>query len=370
MKVGVLTFSEADNYGAMLQAFALIQTIKSIGCDCSLIRYRNKNIWKSYNYVGLSERHSFLNYLKKNFELCLFKKRKQAFEEFRAQCNITKVFSEDDVYSLAKIYDKFVVGSDQVWNPRNTLNDKHFLLDFISDSNKKISYAASFGNVRYFNEFGENALKLLDDFSYISCRENDGSIFIKEKLNKPAQVVLDPVLLLDKKSWNNVIYDKSNIHAEYIFVYSLQPNIELIKYVSLLSKNLHLRVIVIPAIINSVFKNKRIKRSKVVLNAGPNEMLELIKNAKCVVTDSFHGTALSIVFEKQFCVFKDHKKDNTNSRIETMLNALNLLDRCTVDCGCNIDIMSPIDYKSVNSILEKKRAEAVSYLKKSLILSL
>ena len=164
MRIGILTFSEADNYGAMLQAYALATIISKIGHECLIIRYRNQNIWKAYNYVGLKHRPSAKSFFKKNIELFLFRKRRVAFESFRQKLPITKTIidpkTELNLYNI----DKYIVGSDQVWNPRNTQNDTAYLLDFLKDDDKKIAYAASFGNVGFFEElyfFNTACLRLL-----------------------------------------------------------------------------------------------------------------------------------------------------------------------------------------------------------------
>ena len=364
-KVGILTFSEADNYGAMLQAYALQKYVSAMGFNCNQIRYRNMTIWKAYHYVPLRERPSLISYIKKNVELFVFRKKRRKFEEFRATCKMTQVVSSDGLQDEAKKYDKIIVGSDQVWNPRNTNGDMHFLLDFVNDDNKKVAYAASLGNTEFFSEFGKNAPVYLSQIPSISVREEKAAQFIRTCFNLYCISVCDPVLLLDREEWKNCVSSTSH-KDEYVFVYLLKPNKELVKGVNSLLDSEGLKAYVVPGVVNVVYQAKNIKRSKIILDAGPIELISLLEGAKYVVTDSFHGTALSIVLQKQFAVFVDEGTDNTNSRIDNILAVCNLNNRQISDSK-KIDVVKcEIDFDKVRGKLDEYKKISKEFLRSAL----
>ncbi len=366
-KVGVLTFSEANNYGAMLQTYALQAYVNSLGYDCSVIRYRNKTIWKAYHYASVKERPSFFSYIKKNLELFAFRNRRKKFEAFRDKCNLTKVVYGSDLQTMAKEYDRIIVGSDQVWNPHNTEGDRHFLLDFVDDDSKKVAYAASFGNTSLFSEFGVDSEKLLAKIPHVSVREKQGQEYLRSQFNIDSECVCDPVLLLSRDEWKKQCVQCVDPEEQYIFVYLLKPNQELINSVNELAAKEGMKVFVIPGVINAASQAKRIKRSKVILDAGPGEMLSLIDGAKYMITDSFHGTALSIILQKQFVVFADQKAGNTNSRIESILSVCGLKDRIVhTSAEVTDSVKKTIDYRVVMEKLDQYKAASMEFLRESL----
>lgn len=364
MRVGVLTFSEADNYGAMLQAYALQKYLLTQGHDSELIRYRNNKIWNSYHYASIKTRGSLKNYIKKILELLLFRKRTNAFKKFREKLNLTEVVYGEKISDFERRYDKIIVGSDQVWNPRNSGGDVHFLLDFVQNDRKKIAYAVSLGNPDYFFEFGINAMEYVKRIPYISSREELGKTFLEEHTKRKVDCVCDPVFLLRKEQWYEIVGFKPNI--DYILVYSLDPNRELVQYVNRVSLEENLIVFFVPGIINTIIPALKIKKIKILYGIGPEDMISLISGAKYVVSDSFHGTALSIIMEKEFVTFISNSKSNTNSRIENLLELLGLDDRKMISLNDGIRITNSIDYKVVSNELEKYRTRSTEFLNTSI----
>lgn len=360
--IGILTFAEANNYGAMLQAYALQQCLCSLDIKNELIRYRNENIWSSYHFVRYRG-YSRLSQLKKAVELLLFLPKTKAFDIFREYLNITDVIEKRELPEKTRKYEKVIVGSDQVWNPRNTNSDRAFLLDFIDDNEKKIAYAASFGNPAFFSEFGEDAIELVKEIPCISVREESGKVFLQTRIPNTISVVCDPVFLLTKQQWEKII--RNNNESEYIFVYALTPNTEMLKYVKRLSHEEKLNVIVVPGVLNTIPPALRIKNCQIMLNAGPLDFVSLISNAKYIVTDSFHGTALSIIMEKNFVVFTKNSGGNTNSRIDNILDVCHLEDRKKINAtdGCNIK--NDIDYQVVGSLVNTYRNKSIQYIMKA-----
>lgn len=337
----ILTFNEADNYGAMCQAYALSAFINANLCHCVILNYHNDCIWSQFHFVPKFKH--FLN-IKRNIELLSQSKRRKKFNTFRKSLPLSEKCDRKSVANISKKFDKIIVGSDQVWNPKNTDADSTFLLDFC-ESRKKIAYAASFGNTDFFYAFGEQKENLLKDFSWISVRENDGKDFLTNRYGLLSKLVLDPTLLIKRDEWKKVAQFKYS--QKYIFVYQLKPDLDFVKSVQSFASKKGLSVISVPYLLRCYVQNKFKKGIKTKYNVGPAEFLGLILNAEYVLTDSFHGVALSIAMQKQFYVKLNPNKTNTNGRITSLLNLLNIEKR-TFEHLFELDNIS---YDAVNNIL-------------------
>jgi hypothetical protein len=269
---------------------------------------------------------------------------------------MTKPVSRAELNNIENNFDLFVVGSDCVWNDDITDMDSTYLLDFVRDNKKKGSYAASFG----FHEVDEKLVSyykpLLSEFSYINCREESGVNNVEKICNKSANLVLDPTILLSKADWSKIVIPHK-AEKKYIFVYQLSPSKLLEDTVYELQKKTGYDVITIPFPLGGMYK------TKIDLVAGPQEWIGYIRNAEYIVTDSFHGTVFSIIFEKQFfsCV------NENGTRIINILTQLGLKEYIyTNDCKPNIN-REPINYDFVTSVLNEKRKESIDILKEMII---
>ena len=357
MKIGILTFHMADNYGAILQAYALKEIIKSIENDVEIINYKQHSIEKNYKIIVFYKNNIFKSLIANivYFRTRIIKKRK--FNNFRKMyLNITsKVYKNS--YSING-KDIYIVGSDQVWNGNITNYDTTFFLDFCNKSNKKISYAASIGKdtltVKDL-DFIKNNISNLD---FISVRESTVIDTLKELTNKEIVRCLDPTLLINKNDWDKFIYN-TKINGNYLLIYSLTENQEILNVAKIISKKLNLNVLYINDTIRKVrYGFKKVKQ------VGPEDFLSLIKNAYFVVTDSFHGTAFSIIFNKDF-ITVPHK--TTGSRMISLLNLLKLDSRIiTNSTELNDEFDYHIDFKETNNILNIEKAKSFEFLKKSI----
>ncbi len=228
MKIGIVTWFHYKNYGTVLQAYALQSFLKSQGYKCELINYiplNNKTLIQKIKLGNFkkrilnkieSYRFKFLSEVEKE-EL---KKRNNKFEKFLNK-NIdftSKIYSYDDLLKLNDMFDCFICGSDQIWNPNN-LNGFYFL-DFVNDKRKKISYAPSFG-VKYIQPSKEIKIQQwINKFDKISVREEDGANILNNLTQKDVQVVVDPTLLLSSKIWKEISINPG-ITDDYILCYFL-----------------------------------------------------------------------------------------------------------------------------------------------------
>lgn len=359
-KVGILTFHNTTNYGAALQTYALQTKINSMGYKCDTIDYINKeieNLYKPKNIKSIKGIKQFAKYLLNNNNQ---KKVYNAFSKFyKEYMKFSRKVNKDNVYGLNNDYDKFIVGSDQVWNLNLSYQDQNYYLKFVDDNAKKNSYAASFGYNEVPEEYKEFTKNALSEFRNISVRENQGRDIIKAMLNRDASVVLDPTLLLEKKEWTDLINDeKVEKQNDYILLYIVSPNEEIIKFSRMLAKQHNCKILWIN---NTIKKLKNIKNIK---GCDPIEFLRYIENAKYVVTTSFHGVALSVALNKQFFYGLSKEKNNFNSRIISLVDILKICDRDIINYSN--EKTHNINYDETNIILEKQRKTSLEYLNKFL----
>ena len=308
MKIGILTFHNADNYGAVLQCYALQEYLKSkySNDDVFVIDYKNKAIEKSYKSIQL--RKSFLSNFTQllNFPR-LHKKRKQ-FSKFRSNyINLSKpCFSDFDI-----IY----YGSDQIWNTTLTNNDLvYFGQNF---SGRKIAYAVSDGGELEFSEAINNNLQ---KFESVLCREESLMNKIsKLNLKIPLKTVNDPVFLLSREEWLSI--SQKPKESGYILAYKIAQRLDFDNQAELLGKKLGKKVIQIVYLKSA--RKLFYRREKIIEGISPNLFIGYIANADFVITTSFHGTAFSIIFDKPFYVLEFEKR---NERIIELLKKHSLLD--------------------------------------------
>lgn len=363
-KVYTLTFCDTPNYGALLQAYALKKYLQISGYNCSIINYQNPK--RKYSQVsGLRKIRSIIwnNTFAKLFNS---KKRANLTSEFRNKyLSLSTVYSSpNELKSLNQDSDCFIVGSDQVWNPQNNGYDNAYLLSFVDEFKKRISYAASLGsaNETYLISNSE----LFKRFDALSVREKESAVLFKDKLGLSASTVIDPVFLLNKTDWINCLHlpdSSANIQdSGYVLCYVMPGNDELTNKIYNVAKAIadekSLKII-------TLGKKNYAKPIGIEIldgDAGPVEFMQYIQNASYVVTNSFHGTALSVVFRKQFyTVLKNGIK--RNSRMEDLLKMLSLSDRIIyTDQDLKKNVTSEIDYERSVRELNKQIEYAKQFL--------
>jgi hypothetical protein len=250
---------------------------------------------------------------------------------------------------LGTRYDFFVVGSDQVWNPTFPEFSELFFLTFVP-KHKRVAYAPSFGLSELPEEVKDNFSTWLSSMEYLSVREESGESIIRNLTGRDVPVVLDPTMLLTKEEWLRVSTPLKTVPKKpYILTYFLGTlDAKRGKEIKLFAKKNSLMIIQINELTSKYY------------TTGPGELISLINQATLILTDSFHGTVFSILFEKPFLTYKRVGRDDMYSRIETLFSLLHLENRE------NMRLSDPnlceIDYHEVKQLLEIERNKAFDYL--------
>lgn len=361
MKVGIVTWHYNPNYGGLVQAYALQETIKKLGYDTEFVNYRpDLNTSKKRIIRQIKDVYIML----KRPEL--YKGRKLKYKFIKEKLNVGKLYYSYD--ELSKEADSFynvgVCGSDQIWsNNTGTVNPLYYL-DFI-DEDKRISYAPSIGYNKISDNLVEDFKKYVNKIRFLSIREEKGAEIIKSLTSRDAKVVLDPSLLVSKENWLQEIKDKQEVspNGNYILLYVLGDNNDHVEYAKKLSEYTGYEIIALEA------KNSRLEGIKTV-SGDPFDFIELLNKASYILTDSFHGVALSINLEKQFATFKrfeDNESISQNSRIYNILNKTNLTDRLiSTNEPLSFFEENAIDYDLVTPLLEEERKSSLEFLSNSI----
>lgn len=376
-KIGIITILKVNNYGAELQAYATQRVLNNLRWKAEIIDYlfyKNPNFRKTAMAkplfpVNFNKRlkewlYPVILKLKELKAGEVSKTRKERFVQFhKAHTVMSRTYhSMDELYQAKLDYDVYVVGSDQVWNPGNYSSLNPYFLTFAPMDKKRISYASSFG----VSEIPQNALpfyrKHLSELSSISVRENTAVGLVRRLCGRDAQWVLDPTLLLGKSEWLQVSSNRYNMLGSFVLIYELTPCPYIVELASYISKEKQLNIV---RICKSAAKEDKDDSVYDIIDAGPAEFLELFAKASYVVTNSFHGTAFSINFEKLFYTVIPDRKNN-NSRQLSLLEMVGLKNRMIVENGCYPDLDSTIDYLQVAKKLTKEREQSISYLKKAI----
>lgn len=370
IKIGILTFHRANNYGAVLQNYALLQCIQSCGEYISVetIDYRCPEIEKPYisfvydpkgksgvaYWKGLIR--SFFRYIKNYSKI---RRRRKVFDSFRKKnLNMTNnCFYSNNVSEASHIFDLIVTGSDQVWNSKITGKKAAFVYSLGFCKNiKKISYAASAGSPQFIEKDTYSSIKGLDT---VSVREQNIKDFLEMDLGISARIDLDPVFLLDRDQWINISGNGRLIEGDYVFIYSVGDKMnEVLRIAKELALNNNYRVIHIDINI----KNKDNTESR--YGASPFEFVNLIQNASYIVASSFHAIAFSILMNKDFIAVPC---SGTGSRVTELLNEFGLTNR-VVDNYMEYSKRNfeTIDYSLQNKKIAIKRKESIDYLKNTI----
>lgn len=366
MKIDIITRHGTSNYGSLLQTYATQIILSNLGYDSEVIDYikyeeRGKNkaetflkrskIWNKNRFTRLiykiiqTPNHVIMYNKFKKFRMNLLKMTKEygSLEELKKYC------PEADIYCT---------GSDQVWGKIGTDEfDKTYFLDFVPQNKKCISYSASFGNDDICSNLKKELQKLLEKYDNLMVREESAIRIIEKYTNKSAKLVLDPTLLLSTEQWQNMT-TKIKETEKYILVYQLHDNKDFERYAKKFSIYKRLKLIRISPSIHNIFKTGKLKWLP-----SPEEFITYFANAEYILTDSFHATVFSLIFNKRFI---NILPSTTGTRIINILDIVGLQDRILKDFDDFKSIDRYIDFKKINKIIEKKRDESLDMLKKAL----
>ena len=334
-KIGIITYHRFINYGGVLQAYALARKLNEMGAEATVLDYRCE--W--LENVGNAKLHCKGISMKRK-ALKLASRNALIYKESRFSKFIHRYIpiSEKEYHSLKELetandeYDCFITGSDQVWNPRWPFDDAYFLR-FVKDSNKKYSYAASMGDRIIPKGKMEYYKKNLSDFKELSVRESSDAVEISNCTGRECLQHIDPVFLVKPEDWETMILNwetrfkaKSselmklwNKEKDYVLIYCVNEPDELVSKAKAYARENKMDVIFInPSIVQSIkFVGKKINM------ASPEEFLASFYHASAVFTNSFHGTAFSIIFGKDVFV-ETQSQGHINRRAENILRLAGL----------------------------------------------
>lgn len=352
MRIGILTFPGSPSFGASLQMAALYRALEKEHYDVEIINYMNPYMQKKEHLSS-----SVVQRIKSAVANFISIQGTKEFEEFESKLSLypsERIHSTEKLKELADRYDLLICGSDQVWNPKVTGYDLSYLFDFCDDDSKKISYAASFGLKELPPECVEPYRNELSRFHRISVREERGKEIVEELLGRKCEMVVDPSMLLKKEEWEKEMIPVKKLPAHYIakFIFNYDESVE--QWISELQGETHLPVLTIGGSILSKFKKGLFTGA-----IGPQKWLYIINNADYVVTDSFHGAAFSIIFEKELYV---SLASSTNSRLVTLCNNFDLNTRIIPSNS----VQGKIDYSRVKKKMTEMREESMKYLREAI----
>lgn len=386
MKIGIVTFVKADNYGAELQAYALQKKLNMMGYDAEVLDLeKEQGVMSSSKrniYISLKNRiryYGFWRGCNKFIQAILEtlserQANKNNQEQIKAKHKVFEQFFEnkikhspeyiklDDLANENLPYDIYIAGSDQIWNYMQTNRLDVFFLEFANRFHaRKISYAASF-SVPSIPKDLENVYKpLIDNLDAISVRENNALEIVSKLSRKKAVQVLDPTLLLNRSEWVNDVAKPnylSNLN-KVVIIYTLSGS----KYIYELAKGIAKRFDADVVNIKNGFSRVKGDDGIIhIMDAGPQEFISLLNKAVYVITDSFHGTAFSVNFNIPFTTLLN-PVSNINSRALSLLEMCKLSSRMIYDDGNNAFPKTlTVDFTEANDILATWRKKSMDYL--------
>lgn len=367
-KIGIITFHASHNCGSMLQAYALQCYLQKNGYEAEMIDFSSSGQKGLYS---LYSKNSSIKYIIRNFVFYCNKKRlintRERYERFKKeQFNLTS-YSTEKNSDIIDCYAAVIAGADQIWNTTISDYDDAYYLSWVEKA-KRVAYAPSFGarNPAIYAKDVEKVKKYLNDFDYLSIRENNGQKWIKELISKDVPVVLDPTLIIEREDYDKITSDELKLPKNYIFYYSPSYSFDINRLVDKISKKYKLPVI---AFNSKAFYLRGMNFTKFKLPAfeDPTAYLQLMKNASMVITTSFHGSIFSTVYRKKFWVIKNNGMYESDDRVLTLVNQLGLSDRLIpIDFDNNFDYMQDVDYKTYETNLQELKPRSQEYLLKAL----
>ena len=367
MRLGGLTWWR-NNYGSILQAYALQQELNSMpNISYEIINQYGKKIVSLDNLLDKIKTLGFRKTAQRivwRFGMKKLRNRSiniQKFIDERLKVS-SKQYTEKNISEANSEYDGFVCGSDQIWNPTLTDLDSMYWLGFSNERKLRFSYAPSIGVNDVSDEEARMIQKNLNGFDAVSCREESGTQLLNRIAGKQVcETVLDPTLLVDRKIWNQMCVNYES--DPYIFVYMLRGTKEQRELVERFAKSVRLKIVTMPFMeaeypvwYDFKFGDKKI------WDAAPDEFISVIRNATYVFTDSFHSSVFSILYHVPFFNFPKKGKAQL-SRIVGLQNLLQIDSRMVnSEEDINRVAQKEIDWEMVDDLLEKSRKKSKKYI--------
>ena len=384
-RIGIVTCYFKNNYGSMLQAYATKKILdnndipnETINIDYNQDFKKGKRKYYFTQITNFKFIKNKLGMIKLKFDKKINKElgkniatRNKAYKKFRQEINLSRTNKNyTELTEQAKeLYSDVIVGSDQLWLPVNVVSD-YYTLNWVPDDVNKISYSTSFGFSSIPKKYNVLYKKFLSRLNFVSTREESGVKIIKDVADIDAKLVCDPTILLTKEEWLNETSTKRIYEDKYILCYFLGNNIEHRKFAERLREKTGYKIVSLNHADEYVkYSDKFCDYAP--FDVGPREWINLVANAEYVLTDSFHGTVFSILFNKMFFDFRRHNnksKVSTNSRIDSLLDVAGISKERILNGTENIDdvLNYKIEYDSVNENINKFREESKEWLLNSI----
>lgn len=362
MRVFTVTFLN-KNYGSFLQAFALQSVIKANGADPVILKQRESTakhssfLYRIICFIRPKANYSYYHRILIKLQDKHFAKKFERLNKFcENSISVEYIESLKDIAEKLENNDILLAGSDQIWSmAMGPLSDWYTLeSNELPKSIKKYSYAASIGLSELSEEQKIEYQVALRDFKVVSFRESQAKQILAPYISGEVRCDLDPTLLLDSSFWSKVASSRI-VDEPYIFIYMLRPDKKLIKMGRQLGKQLHCKVIYTGLLSN------RFLGIETVCDAGVEDFLSYIRYADGVITNSFHGTVFSILFQKKFVSVR---LADTSSRVENLLSILGMEQRLIDDEKELKKFYDSIDYSSAFEKLEVERRKSMDYIHK------
>lgn len=368
------------DYGGMLQAFATQQILDKLEIESEVINFDNlkrdinRRKWRYFlsnifdGTIVKEKGKVIAKKIKARFNKSFAEKqaeRDAAFEKFcLSNFKVSRKFdSWEDLSHECYNYDAVIVGSDQLWLPSNVIAD-YYTLSFVPDDVKKIAYATSFGIGALPESLQTKYKSFLSRIEFLSARETSGQDIIKQCTGRDVPLVCDPTLLLERTDWEMIASEPRIITEDYVFCYFMGDNPEQRAFAKRLAQKEHCKIVALLHLDQYISSDEDYV-DYAPYHVSPADFVNLVKNARYVCTDSFHGTVFSVIFSKEFFTFKRFNKKaslSTNTRLLSLLGKLDLKDRLFTGYENVEENLNVQNYQQVQKTLSAFREESINYL--------
>lgn len=387
--IGLVTCYFHPNYGSMLQAYATQKILQEWDISCENIcidgikkevdgakmKFYLRQIYNPQVLTGtilrIAKKKIYITIKRNTLAKCL-NKRTRCFNDFKEkQFIVSEEYESKQQLSEKCIkYSAVVVGSDQLWLPSN-IDADYYTLSWVPDHIKKVSYSTSFGTDFLPKKQQEAAKQFLSRFEYISVREKTGQRMVREYTNMEVPIVCDPTLLFTAEEWMCIQNEPAIFQESYILCYFLGNNREDREFAKRLRELTGCKIVALLHLDEYIAKDEGYA-DVTPYDIGPGELLNLIRNATYIVTDSFHGSVFSIIYRKLFFTSERVRTAGllcTNSRIDNLFEITGITGRKIHGNENVAECMErEIDYDVVHQKLEALRATSKKYLQDALAL--
>lgn len=362
MKIKTITCHDVYNVGASLQAYALSEYLRQQGHEVENINYKPPYL-QHYRLSGVTNPVYDKPVLREIYQILKFpgrlkgrfSKRKKVFDDFTEHylpVTEKKYTSNQELKSQVPEADLYIAGSDQIWNPLfQNGKDPAFFLQFAPENIRKISYAASFAVDSLAEEDKKRMKHWLHYFDAISVREKSGVSLLRE-MGVEGEHVCDPVFLLLRSEWE--LFATDSPYKSYLFVYDFDNSSIVQSIAKNIAEKKNLKIV-------SVFPWK--EADCICKNIGPKEFIGLIQNAEIIISNSFHATAFSLIFHKEFYVLNRQEKINT--RMRDLLEDMGLQDHLVASIE-EVEKATEAEWSQIDKRLENMMDCSKMFLKKEM----